>query len=187
MLKILVLNERESGGLWRASVQERKRPWHVLACFGMFWHVWIFYLSNSPVIESDRSTSPFDTIVIQNLPSSRFCKIHLNVILSPPRFSIAVQGSVVSVIEPWDLTLRKKYVSVLSLGTSFSEQLRLSLGFVFQWAGITQVLGRGRDFSLCHHIWTDSGDHSVSYPMDFGGSFPRCKVIVAWTWLIISI
>jgi hypothetical protein len=35
--------------------------------------------------------------------------------------------------------------------------------------------GKGRDFSLHHHIQTGSGPHPASHPMDTGGSFPGIK------------
>jgi len=33
--------------------------------------------------------------------------------------------------------------------------------------------------SLCHHVFTSSGDHPASCQMDTDGSFPRGKVVRA--------
>jgi hypothetical protein len=39
-----------------------------------------------------------------------------------------------------------------------------------------------KDLSFLHSIQTDSGGHPASYPIGFGGSFPRGKATRAWSW-----
>jgi len=39
----------------------------------------------------------------------------------------------------------------------------------------SSVPGSGRDFSLCHHIYTDSWAYAAAYPVGTRGSFPGVK------------
>jgi hypothetical protein len=41
--------------------------------------------------------------------------------------------------------------------------------------------------SLRHSVQTGSGDHTASYPVGTGGSFPGSKVAEAWSWWLTSI
>jgi hypothetical protein len=43
------------------------------------------------------------------------------------------------------------------------------------------------NFSLHHHVQTDSGFHTTSYPMGNRGSFPGGKAAWAWSWPLTSV
>jgi hypothetical protein len=52
--------------------------------------------------------------------------------------------------------------------------------------GIRFLKGAG-NFSLRHHVHTDSGAHPASYPMGIGVSSPGGKAAGAWGWPLASI
>jgi len=48
------------------------------------------------------------------------------------------------------------------------------------WITGVQFPAGGRDFCICHHVWTGSDAHSSSYSVGSRGCFAGCRVAKAW-------
>jgi hypothetical protein len=73
---------------------------------------------------------------------------------------------------------KKSQDSSVGIATGYGLDIRM-VGVRFPaWAG---------NFSLRHHVQTDSGAHPASYPMGIGVSFSGGKATGAWNWPLTSI
>jgi hypothetical protein len=85
------------------------------------------------------------------------------------------------------LTDSASYV-IACLHISSDSSVGIATGYELddRMIGVRFRAGAG-NFSLRHHVQTDSGVHAAPYPMGTGGSFPGGKAAGAWSWPLTSI